>query len=1162
MLWAIMLMALPANAQRRISGTVSDDIDVIIGANVKEVDKNNRILNAVVTDFNGNFTMTLKDDKSNLVVSYMGYKTVTVSTAGKTVFKIHMEDNTKVLKDVVVTAKKMSSVSGLEIPEREFAGAVQKFDMANVEGLAFTSVDEALQGQIAGLDITMNSGNAGAGTTMRLRGTNTLNGDANPLLVVNGDIFDPGEKEFDYSNIEDNEEEFSALLNVNPEDIESVTVLKGATAAKYGSKGSAGVIEIKLKRGKRGKTLATFSYKFSGSWSPDGYRMLNGDEYTMFMKEALFNPEHKYVPIPELEYNPRDGAIFHNYNKNTDWRDAVTRFSKTHDYYVTLSGGGEKATFRIGAGYMMSDGTVINQDFNRFSTMTALDYWVSDRIKFSSTIDMAFATRHNNSVASKAFGDAGRAMPNMSIYAYDKDGAPIYDENGERKYFIMYPLQGANEENNGYMTSRQLQSAFNNGNPVAYANLANNKSKQITLNPKFSIDYKLLGKNEGEWQLNYQGTVRLSVSNNSDYSYTPASLKQTGWQTGNNSLTNSDYNSLTFLTRHSLYMYSGFKNTKHSLRGEATVEVASGNSSSQYRNISNAPDGVTDPTVPGVVGSAGAYSGSSRSQKFYFMAHYSYASKYSLTASLTIDGNNSYGKANRFGYFPTIGGRWNISDEPWMNWATKKQVLSMLGVRGDIGITGNGGHVGNAQFNTYTQSGEYIGYNVITPDGLALDQTRWEQTLDWNIGFNLGLFSDMLKIDGEVYGRRTKDLIIYDIRVPAANGFSSVNQLNDGVMYNKGWDIAVNTGNFAKIGKFSMRARINFSQNFSEYEELNSIYLERENNDEGYQLANEAYPRRLQIGNAPASIYGLRHLGVYKYDYDHNGHTLESWSSYGYNEIIVVNGERRTAKDYQEFQQYIHTATGRDKHGNAINTSAAAQRRGDNFTCPIAYDKYGNMLTDYEGNPMKMYYCYNNEGGTRKEFTGGDVIYEDVNKDGQIDKYDMVYLGNSNPSFYGGGGLQFFYDKLSLNINFSYRVGSQVINLARMQYESMSNPYNQSYATTWRWRKNGDETEIPRALNASNNNTLPNDRYVENADYLRINNIQLRYSMDPKKFDWMKKCGIRTLSLSASMNNVLCLTKYTGLDPEISGAGATGYAIDNAKTPRAKSFTCSVNIGF
>ena len=282
--------------------------------------------------------------------------------------------------------------------------------------------------------------------------------------------------------------------------------------------------------------------------------------------------------------------------------------------------------------------------------------------------------------------------------------------------------------------------------------------------------------------------------------------------------------------------------------------------------------------------------------------------------------------------------------------------------------------------------------------------------------------------------------------------------------------------------------------------------------------------------------------------------------------LILVDGVERRAKDYNEFQQYKHTATGRDIKGNPINTAAAAERRGENFTCPIAYDKNGNMLTDAKGEPLKMYYVYNNDGGTRYQFNGGDAIYEDVNSDGQIDRYDMVYLGNSNPKFYGGGGLTFFYDKMSLNIGLNFRVGSQVVNLARMTYESMRDNNNQSYATTWRWRKNGDITEIPRAINpdgtgAHSYNSLPSDRYVENGDYFRLQYIQFRYDMDPKQFGWMKKCGIRTLNLSASLNNLFCWSKYTGVDPEVSPNGFNP-AIDYAKVPRSKSFTCSINLGF
>ena len=1178
------MMALPANAQRRISGTVSDDIDVIIGANVKEVDKNNRILNAAVTDFNGNFTMTLKDDKSNLVISYMGYKTVTIPTAGKTVFKIHMEDNTKTMKEVTIKGTKLAATTGLDIPEREFSGAVQKFDMADLDGLSFTSVDEALQGQIAGLDVVANSGNAGAGTTMRLRGTSTLNGNAQPLIVVNDHIFelpDDAMQGVDFANM-DNEEQFSTLLNVNTEDIESITVLKDGSAAKWGSKGSNGVIEIKLKRGKRGPTNVTFNYKFTGTWQPDGYKMLNGDEYTMYMKESYYNPTNTSKSILELDYNNTYGSIFHNFNKNTDWLGAVRRMGKEHHYYLTLSGGGEKATFRIGAGYDMNDGTNINQDFSRFSTTTALDYWVSDRIKFSSNINMTFTTRHNNSVANSANGKAYKAMPNMTIYAYDINGNPVYDQYGNRQYFTMLPLAAnANYnggiDNDGFHTSWELRDMFQNGNPIAYANLSNDKQQQYNLTPQFSLEYKLLGKNNDEWRLNYVGDVQLNIYNTSDYSYTPSILKNLPWantEGGNsfggggsnerNTVYNSEYKSLQFSTRHDLRFYSAFKNTKHSLSGLARFEMSSGNSNSQSISKWNLPDGVQDHTAPGYISSGSASNGTWRGQSFFFQAHYSYDGKYNLDASLRIDGSTNFGAGNKYGAFPYFAGRWNISDEKWMDWSDKW--LSMLSFRPSYGIYGNSSIGANNQYNRYGNSGMYNGHTVIIPENLSLKSIRWEKSNIWNIGFDLGLFEDMLTVAAEIYGKRTQDLLISGIRIPSANGFSTLSNMNGGVMYNKGWEIYLNSGKFAKVGKFSMKARMNFSQNFNNVEELNSLYLETINGSENYQPTNGNPNTRVQIGNALGSIYGLKYKGVYRYDYEHNGHTLDSWSDYGYNETIIVDGVERRANDFTEFQQYKHTATGRDIKGNPINTSAAAERRGENYTCPIAYDKDGNMLTDAKGNPLKMYYVYNNDGGSRYQFQGGDAIYEDVNADGQVDRYDMVYLGNSNPKFYGGGGLTFFYDKMSLNIGFNFRVGSMVYNGARSTYESMRDNNNQSYATTWRWRKNGDITEIPRAMNtagtgANSYNSLPSDRYVENGDYFRVQYVQFRYDMDPKQFGWMKKCGIRTLNLSASLNNLFCWSKYTGVDPEVSPSGFNP-AIDGAKVPRSRSFTCSLNLGF
>ena len=1151
LLWVIAMMALPASAQqRRISGTVSDEIDVIMGANVVEKDKNNRIVSQTVTDMNGNFTMNIKDPNNTLIISFMGYKSFSQKVGSRNVFKVTLQDNVKTIQEVVVTGKQNAPTTGLEIPAREYAGVAQKFSMDDVAGLSFESVDQALQGQIAGLDIVPNSGNLGSGTTMRLRGTTTINGNAQPLIVVNDHIFELPE---DAQNVNfetmDNEEQFSTLLNVNPEDIESITILKdAASAAKWGMRGSNGVIEIKLRRGHKGPTNVAFNYKFDGTWQPDGYKMLNGDGYTMMLKEAYYNPNQVPTSITELDYNMEYPFIYNHYSHNTDWVDAVTKFGKQHKYYVYLSGGGDKATFRISAGYDKSTGTIIGQKLDRFSTTSALDYYVSDRIKFSSNISLTFTTNHKN-YGNDILARAYNAMPNMSIYEYDVNG------NVTGNYFNMLPLAAIYGTSatvalpqNGYRTSYELRDQFVNGNPVARAMKAWWKQKQYNLTPQFSVEYKLLGKESDQHRLNYVGDVQLNIYNTSNDNYCPSELKPMDWVWGGdnkaqltsnerNVVSNDEYKSLEFTTRHDLRYYSAFKNKDHSLSGLVRFEMATGSSSSQNLGLWNAPDGITDPTVVALLQSAGSNNSEWRSHSFYEQVHYAYKGKYNLDATLRTDGSTSFGAGHKYGTFPSVGARWNISDEGFMQWS--KKWLSMLAFRPTWGITGNTGGSGSDQYNKYSTSGYYAGHQVIKPENLSLTQLKWEKTKQWNLGFNLGLLNDLLNFELEVYNKKTTDLLMNNLRIASANGFTSLSKANVGVLRNKGWELNAYTSKFARVGKFSMKLRGNIAQNFNEVEEMDPLILEALNGAETYQPGNLAYNNRVQIGNALGSIYGLRYKGVYRYDYDHNGYTTASISSYGYAEV---------------------NNTGYDAQGNPINTAAAAQRRHENFTCPIAYDADGNMLTDAKGIPLPMYYCYNES--YRKQFQGGDAIYEDVNHDGQIDRYDMVYLGNSNPKCNGGFGFTLFYGRFSLNTGFNFRMGNKIINLARANYESMRSNTNQSYATTWRWRKNGDETVIPRALTNVNGyesyNSLPSDRYVENGNYLRLQYVQLRYEFNPQK---LKKYGIRQLTLSASANNVWCWSKYTGVDPDVSPQGFS-VSTDNSRTPRTKSFTCSANLSF
>jgi hypothetical protein len=364
-----------------------------------------------------------------------------------------------------------------------------------------------------------------------------------------------------------------------------------------------------------------------------------------------------------------------------------------------------------------------------------------------------------------------------------------------------------------------------------------------------------------------------------------------------------------------------------------------------------------------------------------------------------------------------------------------------------------------------------------------------------------------------------------------------------------------------------MKLRGNVSQNFNEVEEMDPLLLENLNGDDTWNPTNFAYQTRVQIHNALGSIYGLKSKGVYRYDYNHNGYDNATFKAYGYAESVPNgNGGYRNAESADEARalgdgyHYSQDANGKWYRDYAINTAAAAQRRGENATCPLAFDANGNMLTDAKGNPLPMYYCYSE--GSRYQFQGGDAIYEDINHDGSIDRYDVVYLGNSNPKLYGGFGINLFYGRFSLNASFNFRLGNQILNLAKSHYESMRTITNQSYATTWRWRKNGDITEIPRALTGVNNyasyNSLISDRYIEDGNYLRLQYIQLKYDFDAKK---LKKIGVRQLYLSATINNIFCWSKYTGVDPEVSPRGFN-IAVDESKTPVRRSFTCSVNVGF
>lgn len=1120
-------------AQTRISGHVTSSDGPIVMANVVEKDANNRNVSATTTDANGNFSMEIKSTQNKLQVSYIGYTTEIIQKIGEqTEFEILLKDKNTFSEATVVAVRKTNS-NGMSIPEREVSVAKQSLNMDDMQGLSFETAGEALQGQIAGLDIVSNSGNLGSGTSMRLRGVTSINGNQEPLIVVNGtELEDYNTDDLDLNNME-NEEQFATLLQVNVDDILTINVLKDAAGtAIYGSKGSNGVIEITTRRGKRGKTRVEFSYRFSGSWQPSGMKMLDGDGYTMMLKEAYFNPKQSDLAsgIVELMYLQNHPAYYANYNKNTDWIDEVTQFGQVHNVGVAISGGGEKALFRVSGAFDHETGAIIKQTLNRFTTRLALDYYVSDRIKFVSDFALTY-TKNDKNYYSSLLSYAYKAMPNMAItrQEYDNNTGTYYD-TGE--YYIMPPAASTAGllANNSGQTSYYLSDMVSNGNPIAVAHLAWNRQSTYTINPQFALEYKLLGKEEQETQLNYRGEVYMYAYTESTDSYFPHQLTSSSWSDGVDVTSNYEFKSLMFKTQHQLIFKPHFENEDHSLQWMIRMEAKSNNSTSQYIGSTGINGGISDPTVPGYLTGSTTSTGKGHEMAGLTSVHYSFGSKYSFDFTLRADGSTKFGKGSKWGFFPGISGRWNISDEKFFEPLHK--VVTMLAFRPSWGITGNQPGSEGLMYNKYASGGVYNDVSVIYPSNLRLTQLKWEKTQSWNIGVNMSLF-DMVDFDLNIYNKKTTDLLNSGVKIPSSTGFSSLSWANVGTMKNEGWELYVNTHdiklfNLGEKHPFSVKFRFNIAQNINTVTEMDATVLASNNADFGY--TNESILKRVQIGNALGGIYGFRYKGVYAYDYDHNGYFLDDSKN-----------------------QYFYSDETVNSDGTNRNTA-----KNSGKTAPIALDAQGNVIYDQNGNPLPMMFNY---GGVNYQFQGGDVIYEDINHDGQIDEYDIVYLGGSNPKVNGGFGIDFKWGNWQLKTNFNFRIGNKILNLARMYAEDMRTNRNQSSAVNHRWRKNGQVTEIPRAMNSSageSYNALISDRYVEPGDFLRFQYFQLSYSVPAKN---LKRYGLSSLRIAASGNNLIFWTKYSGVDPEHSASGFSPCT-DSSQTPRSRSFTFSLNFGF
>ncbi len=1047
--------------------TSATDSEPLVGVTVAEKNSTNRFVNGTITDFNGNFSIKVRNAENTLSFSFIGFDTKTIEPGGKGVINVELKETAVQIDEFVVSARKMINDGEFAMDPKRIATAVQTIDMKDVTEVSSTSLSDQLQGRLSGVEIVAQSGDPGAGMSIRIRGTSSLNTSSEPLIVINGIPFETEfDDTFDFSVAD--EQEYAALIGVSADDIAEISVLKDAAAtAQYGSKGANGVLMITTKRGARGK--AVFSYGFRGSLSqqPEGIPMLNGRQYSTLIKEETLQLGANRGTYPQVEFDPTYD-LYNYYNKDINWLDEITQLGHSQDHNFSISGGGEKAMYRISSSYKSQEGTTIGTANELFTTRAILDYFVSDKLKITSelafshgSLDKAFQLTSNSSTSVRNV--ALTKMPNQSIYELDEEG------NSTGAYFTPEDaFQG---------------SGITYYNPVAMANLATYNVESNRISPNFRVRYDVTPS------LRYDGIVSFDANNNKTLHFVPEEALGTYWSgsyANKSSQTDSEFfvvrteNRVTWMPKlnedHSLFVNGKF------ITYDKTTQTYKASTSNSPSTLLQTP--IIDTRIEGSGNSIESGYTQYRQLTYSMAFNYMYRGKYILGGGINYEGSSRFGDDNRYGLFPSVSAKWLINEEGFLKSA---QWIDELSVRASYGKNGNSPGFNYGQYNVYsTYNYNYIDVRPAYSSSIELDGLKWETVTQENLGFNARLFKGRLDADFDLYLKRTEDMLSKNTSIPTTSGYSTLAYLNIGTIENKGWEFNV-MSTLVKTRDFKLDFNFNISQNINEIVEITDAMDVEEGN--ALSTGSGGYVRRIQEDNPIGSFYGYRYKGVYS-----------------------------TSDDL------------------------------------YARDANGDIIYDMNGEAKVM--MFNNSNS----FAAGDAKYEDINHDGNINELDVVYIGNANTKLHGGFGPRVSYKNISLNVFFNFRYKQELINLARMNTESMSGYDNQSTATLRRWRFEGDETDIPRAYFNSPKNNLGSDRYLEDASFLRLKSVTLKYNL-PKSL--LKNIGFTRANVYVTGQNLLTFTKYTGPDPE-TGASSNWKTLgfDSNQTPRSRQVTVGLNLSF
>ncbi len=717
---------------RTITGTVTGSEDGMPIPGVSVFVQGTTV--GTVTQPNGTYSLNVPQDAQTLVFSFVGMQRVEVAIQGRSTIDIEMVSEMLTMDEVIVV--------GYGVTRKEAnTGSVSVVNSEQLQDVPEVSFDKMLSGKVAGVMVTATSGQPGGNTQVRIRGTSSLNAGNQPLYVVDGIPVMQGDQSY-FTNTS------NALAMINPNDIESVTVLKDAAAASiYGSRAANGVILITTKAGKVGKSTVKMraSYGVTSLTNDNDYGTLNPEELVTYMRDAVVNaggdPDN---PTGGNLYVPRSLLS----KPQTNWMDALTRDGSVNEYELSVAGGSEKTQHFTSVLYSKTEGTFYGIDYEKFQLRSNLDHKISDKVKMGTRINLFHSDA--NDVAMQSLYYANPVFAGMNILPW----TPFRDEDG------MYNLKIPENANTNPRATAAYDDQWEKQNRLQSTVYAQwDIMKGLALKTNNSVEHTD-GEGRRYWskEADFAGNSTLQVSN-------------------------SKY---TQLTTSNTLTYSGVFRDNHGITGILGAETLVNDYNSYYIYT---PD--VDPLIPypntGVADTDEGDYGETRytMQSFFGILDYNYAGKYYLKASLRTDGSSKFGSNNRWGTFYAVGASWNIHNESFME---DIEPIDELKLRASYGVNGND------NIDEYEQWGVYSPVSYNGTAGMAPDQPdNPDLTWEVNTSYNLGLDFTLLKrISGtfDYYYRETTDMLL-DTPLSRTSGFNELRQ-NIGALENKGFEVLVN----------------------------------------------------------------------------------------------------------------------------------------------------------------------------------------------------------------------------------------------------------------------------------------------------------------------------------------------------------------------------------